>query len=70
MVRLHRPCARALTEGRKFCQGSLMESIVEWTARILLWAVGMAVASALMLAWCMLVFLLTGRLPWMVRKYF
>jgi hypothetical protein len=36
----------------------------------MLWAVGMAIVSAVMLAWCLLVFLLTGRLPWMVRKYF
>lgn len=47
-----------------------MESTLEWTARIMLCAAGMAVLSCLMLMWCLLVFLLTGRLPWMVRKYF
>lgn len=46
-----------------------MDAIIDWTARIILLAAGAVVMLALTLAWCLLVFLLTGRLPWMVRKY-
>lgn len=69
-MRLHTVDAQGLTQRMKSCQRSIMEAIVEWTARIVICAVGMAVVGALMLAWCLIVFLLSGRLPWMVRKYF
>lgn len=37
---------------------------------LLLQLVGLLLAMALVTAWCLFVFTLTGRLPWMVRKYF
>lgn len=67
---MHTLCARPETEGRELCQALCMEAIVEWTARITLYVVGMTVMAAMMVLWCMFVFVLSGRLPWMVRKYF
>lgn len=69
-MRLHTVHAQGLTARMESCQRPNMEAFVEWTARIVICAVGMAVVGALMLAWCLIVFLLSGRLPWMVRKYF
>lgn len=47
-----------------------MDTFLEWTGRVVFCVAGMVVVSVAMMAWCLLVFLMTGRLPWMVRKYF
>ena len=44
-----------------------LESIV---VEVALKSVGLVLFIVVGTAWCLLVFLLTGRLPWMVRKYF
>lgn len=54
-----------------------MESIVDALAVVLevvfaalLKSLGVCLALVFLAAWCVIVFLLTGRFPWLVRKYF
>ena len=51
------------------CQHGRMD-VLETVGRVLLVLTGLAMAVVLTTAWCLFVFMLTGRLPWMVRKYF
>lgn len=44
--------------------------VASWTLWSLWYAAGALLAMTLVMAWCLLVFVLTGRLPWFVRKYF
>lgn len=43
---------------------------VEPAGGLLLQLFGAVLAVALVTSWCLFVLLLTGRLPWFVRKYF
>ncbi len=66
---MHTCCALRVAGVAEPCQHDGMD-ILESLGRFSLFLFGVAVAVALTTAWCLFVFLLTGRLPWMVRKYF
>lgn len=34
------------------------------------WALRLVLCCTLLTVWCVIVFLFTGRLPWMVRRFF
>jgi hypothetical protein len=47
-----------------------LAAVLEVVGAVLLKSLGVCIALSLLGAWCMLVFFLTGRFPWFVRKYF
>lgn len=44
--------------------------VASWMLACLLQVTWVALGMALVMAWCLFVFVLTGRFPWFVRKYF
>lgn len=46
--------------------GEVARPLASWAAMV----IGLTMCGLALTTWCLLVLLLTGRLPWMVRKYF
>lgn len=63
-------CGDADDDGRMEAIKGCVADVAVPVGGLVLQLAGALLAAALVTAWCLLVLVLTGRLPWFVRKYF